>query len=91
MAYTPSTWADGEAGGTPITASALNKIENGIADATETAEAPIEAGDIPTLAISKISGLQGALDGKQPAGDYATVSALEALELRVAALENPEA
>lgn len=91
MAYTPSTWADGEEGGTPITASALNKIENGIADAAETAEAPIEAGDIPALAISKISGLQGALDGKQATGDYATVSALEALELRVAALENPEA
>ena len=32
MAYTPFEWADGEAGGTPITAERLNHIENGIAN-----------------------------------------------------------
>lgn len=32
MAFTPKTWADGEAGGTPITAAELNRIEQGIAD-----------------------------------------------------------
>src|SRR5699024_293384 len=32
MAYTPFEWADGEEGGTPITAERLNHIENGIAD-----------------------------------------------------------
>ena len=33
MAFTPKTWADGEAGGTPITAEELNRIEAGIEDA----------------------------------------------------------
>lgn len=32
MAYEPTVWADGEAGGTPITADALNKLEQGLAD-----------------------------------------------------------
>src|SRR5690625_7333449 len=32
MAYTPFEWADGEEGGTPITAERLNHIEQGIAD-----------------------------------------------------------
>ena len=32
MAYTPFEWADGEAGGTPITAERLNHIEQGIAN-----------------------------------------------------------
>jgi len=31
MAYERQTWADGEAGGTPITAARLNHIEEGIA------------------------------------------------------------
>lgn len=31
MAYNPQTWADGEAGGTPITADRLNHIEQGVA------------------------------------------------------------
>lgn len=32
MSYTPAVWADDAIGGTPITADALNHIENGIAD-----------------------------------------------------------
>lgn len=38
MVYTPSDWQPGEAGGTPITAEALLKIENGIADVSEQVE-----------------------------------------------------
>ncbi|SJM61363.1 hypothetical protein [Gulosibacter sp. 10] len=34
MAYEPQTWADGEDGGTPITADRLNHIEQGIAEVT---------------------------------------------------------
>lgn len=30
MAYTPKTWANGAGGGTPITASELNRIEQGV-------------------------------------------------------------
>lgn len=71
MAYEPSTWADGEAGGTPITAAALNKIEQGIggsAEASHThaagdiASGTLSTARIPSLAISKITGLQDALD-----------------------------
>lgn len=32
MSFEPKTWADGEAGGTPITAAELNRIEQGIAE-----------------------------------------------------------
>src|SRR5690606_1505229 len=33
MSYTPLEWKDGPQGGTPITAAALNRMEQGIADA----------------------------------------------------------
>ena len=33
MAYNPSVWANGQQGGTPITAAKLNKIEAGVRDA----------------------------------------------------------
>lgn len=46
MAYEPFEWADGEAGGTPITAERLNAVENGLADASETAESPVAWGDV---------------------------------------------
>lgn len=38
MAYTPTTWKDGPEGRTPITASALTKIENGLAAAAAVAD-----------------------------------------------------
>lgn len=97
MAFTPKDWKDGAAGGTPITAAELNRVEQGVADATAAAEgaAPaahkhdasdIETGTfstarIPSLSIGKTTGLQAALD------DKATAAALTALEARVAALE----
>lgn len=37
LTYEPTEWADFEQGGTPITAEALNKIENGIANASKAA------------------------------------------------------
>lgn len=55
MAYEPSEWQDGESGGTPITAAALNKIEGGIADAADAAEAELTAADIPNLPATKIN------------------------------------
>jgi len=33
ISYTPTTWADGSGGGTPIDATKLNNIESGIVDA----------------------------------------------------------
>nr|DAV81441.1 MAG TPA: tail collar fiber protein [Caudoviricetes sp.] len=38
MAYTPNVWKDGPEGRTPITASALTKIENGLAAAASVAD-----------------------------------------------------
>lgn len=35
ISYTPTTWADGADGGTPITAARLNNIERGINNATK--------------------------------------------------------
>lgn len=32
VSYTPTTWADGSEGGTPITASQLNRVETGVND-----------------------------------------------------------
>lgn len=50
-----------------------------------------DAARIPTLALSKVTGLQDALDGKQAKGDYATTADLTALAARVTALEPDEA
>lgn len=45
MAYEPQEWADGEDGGTPITAERLNHIEQGIADVETTPGPPGDKGD----------------------------------------------
>lgn len=39
MAFTPTDWQDGVAGGTPITAAELNRMEQGIVDGQNTAAA----------------------------------------------------
>ena len=85
MAFEPKTWADGEEGGTPITAAELNRIEQGVKQASQPQPAPDwgdvtgkpstfpaadhkhDAGDIdsgtlaaariPTLSLSKVTGL----------------------------------
>lgn len=48
--YTPTTWADGADGGTPITAARLNNIEQGVAAATKQVNANTK--DIKTLGDS---------------------------------------
>lgn len=40
MAFEPKTWADGEEGGTPITAAELNRIEQGVKQASQPEPAP---------------------------------------------------
>lgn len=104
MAYEPRLdWVDDPDAGptkegmTPIGASDLKRIEQGIADAHGVADSAAPADH--DHAIADVTGLQDALDGKQASGSYATTaqvnakadqSALDALEARVAALE-PEA
>lgn len=54
MAFTPKTWADGTAGGTPVTAAELNRMEQGIDTAVEgsgiTAAVKITQADYDALA-----------------------------------------
>lgn len=50
ISYTPTTWADGADGGTPITAARLNNIEQGINNATTQVNANTK--DIKTLGDS---------------------------------------
>lgn len=90
MAYVKQTWNDGDPD-TPLSAARLSHIEDGLSDAANVADsaAPAShthaAGDvdsgtfsaarIPSLAISKVSGLQGIIDDLT-----ARVEALEATE-----------
>ena len=48
------------------------KVGSGLGMTGETMSVSLSESDIPTLSISKISGLQSALDGKQPSGNYLT-------------------
>src|SRR5699024_5497651 len=107
MAFEPDKWADGEEGNTPITAAELNRMETAGDAAAKTATWGRVSNKPSTFApadhdhaIADVTGLQSALDGKQASGNYATAaqvnakadqSALDALEARVAALEEPEA
>lgn len=71
-----------------IEAAVTGKAETGHKHAAaDITSGTLTAARIPTLDIAKVSGLQGALDGKQASGDYATGSELDALAARVTALE----
>lgn len=81
MAYTPFEWADGEQGGTPITAERLNHIEQGIADVEATpGERGPEGPEGPR-------GPAGA-DGDDGADGFPTEEQWDALVARVDALES---
>lgn len=79
MAYTPFEWADGEEGGTPITAERLNHIENGIADVELEPGPKGDKGD---------TGDKGDKGDKGDPG-FPSESDWNALVARVEALENP--
>lgn len=102
MAYTPTEWADGEAGETPITAAELNRIEQGVVDAQNVA-APTwatlsgkPATFAPTVGTTAATALAGdttllaigttATTAK--AGNYTpTIANVTGLEARLAAAE----
>lgn len=93
MAYEPSTWADGESGGTPITASALNKIEQGIAAKAEQGPKG-EKGDQGEQGPEGPQGPKGDQGEQGPAGadgadGFPTEAQWNDLVARVDALENP--
>lgn len=64
ISYTPTTWADGADGGTPITAARLNNIESGVTNATKQANA--NAADIKALgdSVSQMLGGKRLIVGK---------------------------
>src|SRR5690606_34961951 len=49
MSYTPLEWKDGPQGGTPITAAALNRMEQGIVDAHAVIDAATSGAQANTL------------------------------------------
>lgn len=74
MAFVPKTWADGSAGGTPITAAELNRIESGVAgvDADQEALAGLVSTQAATISdltdsVTALAARVTALEG-EPAG-----------------------
>ncbi|WP_411815575.1 hypothetical protein [Gordonia sp. SND2] len=74
MAFVPKTWADGSAGGTPITAAELNRIEAGVAgvDADQEALAGLVSTQAATISnltdtVTALAARVTALEG-EPAG-----------------------
>ena len=87
MAFVPSKWKDGAAGGTPITAAELNRIEAaGAAKAAQGETGPQgpkgDKGDTGAKGATGAAGADGA-DG------FPTEAQWNALVARVDALENP--
>lgn len=74
MAFVPKAWADGSAGGTPITAAELNRIESGVAgvDADQEALAGLVSTQAATISnltdtVTALAARVTALEG-EPAG-----------------------
>jgi hypothetical protein len=70
MAYTPDTWVDGAAGGTPITAAWLNRLEAGVAAA---ASSPATTDGL--FFVSRSANASDANDGLSWGSAKATVTA----------------
>ena len=100
MAFMPKEWKDGAAGGTPITAAELNRIEAGIAEVELTPGAKGDKGDPGAPGKDGADGAPGAKGDKGDKGDPGapgkdgadgapTQAEWDALVARVEALENP--
>jgi hypothetical protein len=100
MAFKPDNWADGEEGGTPVTAAELNRIEQAGAEAVSTAEGAASAASDATQAASdaaktatwgQISNRPSSFTPSDHTHEIADVdglqAALDALSERVDALE----
>ena len=101
MAFEPNKWADGEAGGTPITAAELNRIEAaGLAKAAkgdtgpqgpEGPEGPQgPKGDPGTPGADGAKGAKGD-KGDPGAAGFGTEAQYNDIIARLEALETPEA
>lgn len=83
MAFEAKEWKDGAAGGTPITAAELNRIEQGIADIELT---PGPAGPKGDKGDAGTAGAKGAKGDKGDPG-FPTETQWNDLVARVTALE----
>ena len=92
MAFEPDKWADGAAGGTPITAAELNRIEAaGAAKAAQGERGPKgDKGDKGDPGAAGAKGDKGD-PGADGADGFPTELEWNALVARVEALETPEA
>ena len=92
MAFEPDKWADGAAGGTPITAAELNRIEAaGAAKAAQGERGPKgDKGDKGDPGAAGAKGDKGD-PGADGADGFPTEVEWNALVARVEALETPEA
>lgn len=97
MAFMPKEWKDGAAGGTPITAAELNRIEAGIAEVELTPGPKGDKGDKGDTGAPGKDGAKGdkgdkgdtGEPGKDGADGAPTQAEWDALVARVEALENP--
>ena len=95
MAFEPDKWADGAAGGTPITAAELNRIE--ATGAAKAAQGPKgDKGDPGAPGADGAKGAKGdkgdpGVPGADGADGFPTEAQWNDLVARVEALETPEA
>lgn len=75
MAFMPKEWKDGAAGGTPITAAELNRIEAGIAEVELTPGAKGDKGDKGDTGAPGTAGKDGAKGDKGDPGTPGTPGA----------------
>jgi hypothetical protein len=68
MAYDKQTWADDETGGTPITAEALNHMEDGIASSSDLSDYRAESVSFTTTATTSITAATVTLSGQADGG-----------------------
>ena len=86
MAFEPDKWADGEDGGTPITAAELNRIES--AGAAKAAKG--DKGDKGDTGAAGKDGAKGA-PGADGADGFGTEEQYNDIISRLEALETPDA
>lgn len=84
-------WKDGAAGGTPITAAELNRIEGAVVDAAKTATWGSVSNRPSTFAPSIGTTATTAAAGNHTHADLAKAADLTALAARVKALEDAAA
>lgn len=74
MSYTKQTWADGSAGGTPLSATRLNHIEDGLANVYDKTESDARYANETDLAPVATAGTYTSLTAKPTLGTAAALN-----------------